>query len=104
MKIGRYSRGAALAVCLVIAPAVAQSPSPPDDGSAGSSTPMPLTTDTEDYCLRLATEVENSGKATDEMRALVTEGRRMCVTGRVVAGVSRVRKAFVLMRGVTVQR
>ena len=107
MVIAQYSRGAALAACLAMTPAIADSPNPQADASVPSeqhgAEPMPLTTDTVEYCYRLAAQIENSDSKTDEMRRLVSEGLRMCSNGHVIGGLVRLRRAFVIQEGVTAQ-
>ena len=107
MVIAQYSRGAALAACLVMTPAIAESPNPQGDAPAQPeqqrAEPMPLTTDTVQYCFRLAAQIESSDSETDEMRHLVSEGLQMCSNGHVIGGLIRLRRAFVIQQGDTLQ-
>ncbi len=66
------------------------------------SAPMPLLTDTPQYCAELSSEVEQERQALvspapAEIEQLAEEGRRLCAMGQVRGGVIRLRRAMVLL-------
>ncbi len=102
MDIRYSSCWAVLVVCVFAAPALAESPpsgSAHNASAAQPSLPMQITTDSVDYCGRLAKRVEDYQDMPDEVRTLVVEGRRMCDAGHVIGGVMRLRRAVTIMRG-----
>jgi len=66
---------------------------------AASDDPMKVTSDTPDYCLGLAQRLDGRANMLPEARSLSVEGRRMCQSGHVHAGLARVRRAMLMERG-----
>ena len=69
---------------------------------AAQASPMIITTDTPEYCLRLLDRVSELVRlaATPiprEVTDLTTEGHRMCEHGQTRGGIMRLRSALVLM-------
>lgn len=69
----------------------------------GQQAPMPLLTDTAQYCSELSNEVEAERQALispapPEVEQLAEEGRHLCAIGQVRGGVARLRRAMVLLR------
>lgn len=58
--------------------------------------PGPLSTDTREYCFRLAHELDERQSTQAEVQTLLIDGERMCREGHVPGGVARLRRAFVL--------
>jgi hypothetical protein len=68
--------------------------------------PMPLLTDTPQYCVELSNEVEEDRQALvspapAEVEQLAEQGRRLCALGEVRGGIARLRRAVVLLREVS---
>ncbi len=61
--------------------------------------PMPVTTDTPDYCLSLARRMEATGSMPPQIRVLWEEGRDMCLRGHIRGGLARLRRAMMISRG-----
>lgn len=105
MDIWRNSRGVLASICLLITPAIAQSPGPPQppapvpQAAGQPDAPLRVTTDSVEYCGWLADKVETYPDPPDEVRILLVEGRRMCSNGHVIGGVARLRLAVTIMRG-----
>ncbi len=66
---------------------------------AWAESPMPVTTDTPDYCLSLARRMEQAGDTRAEVRVLWQEGRDMCQRGHIRGGLARLRRAMMIARG-----
>jgi hypothetical protein len=64
--------------------------------------PMPLMTDTPEYCFYLAgrfmTLQRTVANPSSDARVLAFEGRRMCEQGLVIPGIKRVRRALMILR------
>jgi hypothetical protein len=64
--------------------------------------PMPVITDTPEYCWHLAREVAQAQLTVQftppRVRVLATEGQRMCDTAMVRGGIMRLRRALMLLR------
>jgi len=68
--------------------------------------PMPLLTDTPQYCVELSDEVEEDRRALvspapPEVEELAEEGRRLCAIGEVRGGIARLRRAMVVLRQIS---
>lgn len=64
--------------------------------------PMQLLTDTPHYCAELYTEVQETQRSLMEpapraVERLAIEGRQLCALGEVEGGVTRLRRAMVLL-------
>jgi hypothetical protein len=64
--------------------------------------PMPITTDTPEYCLYLLDRVSDLVRLTiapvpREVTDLTTEGQRMCAHGQTRGGIMRLRSALMMM-------
>ncbi len=68
-------------------------------GPASSQVPMPVTTDTKEYCLALADRMAG-GEMPPHARLLWRHGREMCDHGQVRDGLARLRRAMLMLRGV----
>ncbi|MGH7104072.1 MAG: hypothetical protein ACREFJ_16940 [Acetobacteraceae bacterium] len=69
---------------------------------ARSQPPMQLLTDTPRYCAELLTEVQARQRALvapppQAVVRLATEGRQLCLLGEVEGGVTRLRRAMVIL-------
>jgi hypothetical protein len=72
---------------------------------SGPSTVAPLmhkTTDTLEFCLRLADDVDHarqtSPRPDPHAQMLAIEGQRMCSAGHIISGIARLRMALTLLR------
>ncbi|HUC16655.1 MAG TPA: hypothetical protein VMA37_03090 [Acetobacteraceae bacterium] len=70
--------------------------------------PMPLLTDTPQYCVELSDEVEEVRQslvspAPPEVEQLAEEGRRLCAMGEIRGGIVRLRRAMVLLHEISGQ-
>jgi hypothetical protein len=63
---------------------------------AASDAATPVTTDTLDYCNRLAREVA-ALRAPDTARELTSEGQTLCREGQIRGGILRLRRAMVMV-------
>jgi hypothetical protein len=75
-------------------------------GVPAQPAPMPLLTDTAQYCAQLSVEVEAERKALispapPEVEQLAQEGRRLCALGEIRGGIVRLRRAIVLLHEVS---
>ena len=81
-------------------PAAAQPWTPPPDADRP---PMPIITDTPEYCAFLAAKIRAMQRTapvpSPDVRLLAFEGRRLCEHGQVRAGVMRMRMAWRLLTG-----
>jgi hypothetical protein len=72
------------------------------DGVYTEPGPMPVITDTPEYCWHLAAEVAEARRTAPTtpppVRVLAAEGRRMCDNGMVRGGILRLRRALLLLR------
>ncbi len=68
-------------------------------GSAGSQEPMPITTDTMEYCITLAERMADA-EMPPHARLLWRNGRAMCEHGQVRDGLARLRRAMLMIKGV----
>lgn len=95
----------AVVVLFSLAPAAAQSPSaqspavqPPPDAPPA---PMRVTTDTPEYCDRLAdrvAQVEHDRPQTPpQVEELAAEGHHMCAAGLIRGGLVRLRRALMML-------
>jgi hypothetical protein len=66
-------------------------------GGPLGGTATPITTDTLDYCNRLAQELAEAVEAPDATRQLWTEGTRLCREGHIRGGILRLRRAMVMV-------
>lgn len=66
---------------------------------AAQDAPVEVTTDTPDYCAYLERLAASPPDAPDSVRHLRDEGRQMCDAGQVRAGIARLRRAVVALRG-----
>lgn len=57
-----------------------------------------ITTDTMEYCSRLATEVARAPDRSAQTSELLAEGRDMCQRGHVRGGIIRLRRAMIVAR------
>jgi len=92
-RIGALAAGAAtlLLVGLVV---VTDAPA--------QTAPMPVLTDTPQYCVELSAEVEEERQALvspapAEVEELAEEGRQLCAMGETRGGIDRLRRAMVLL-------
>jgi hypothetical protein len=72
---------------------------------SGPSSGPPLmrkTTDSLEFCLQLAGDVENARRITPRpdphAQMLAVEGQRMCSAGHIISGIARLRMALALFR------
>ena len=65
---------------------------PPDD-------PMPITTDTPEYCLSLAEHMREKGEMPEHALRLWQRGRAMCLQGHIRGGLARLRRANLVIHG-----
>jgi len=79
---------------------VATSPGRAQQG--GDATPMVVTTDTKAYCITLAHELAHDSAAGESVPAdvqdLRDDGRALCENGHVRSGISRLRRALMVLR------
>ena len=91
---------AAIGIAAGAAPAAAQSWAPPPPAVADRG-PMPVTTDTPEYCVFMLNKVRAMQRAapmpSPDVRLLIFEGRRMCEHGLVRPGIMRLRMAWRLL-------
>lgn len=59
--------------------------------------PMVVTTDTETYCAKLRTELQAHAVLPREVRELQAGGWTMCRAGQVRRGISRLRRALMIL-------
>jgi hypothetical protein len=68
-------------------------------GTAVSETPpMQVTSDTPEYCARLAAQISQGGSSSPEVARLEEEGQTLCREGFVQGGLHRLRRALAVMR------
>ena len=95
MTFVRSVAPAALWLLLGLLPATGQ-------GVAVESDRMQVMTDTPEYCWHLANEIAAARRETrslpPEVRVLAREGERMCDRGLIKGGVTRLRRALLLLR------
>jgi hypothetical protein len=97
---------AAVFVCLLLGAmllAVQPAPVSGQPADVGAAAPVPLTTDTMEYCLHLADVVGRMTRAAarqtpSEVGDLSSEGQRMCDEGQVRGGILRLRRAVTIMQ------
>ncbi len=70
--------------------------------ASAQEAPMPVLTDTPQYCVELSAEVEEERQALlspapAEVEALAQEGRQLCAMGQIRGGIVRLRRAMVLL-------
>ena len=94
-----YRNAILLTLLLGLASAAALSQSPP----AASSGPLTVTTDTPAYCDNLAARIEAERQAhptaQPEVQTLAEEGQHMCDHGLIRGGLTRLRRAWLLLEG-----
>ena len=67
-----------------------------DDQMALQMAPMPVLTDTAEYCDQLQARVNNCAVHPTEVKTLVREGRQMCDHGEIRGGIARLRRALMI--------
>jgi hypothetical protein len=69
-------------------------------GDAGqpAGAPMPVTTDTVDYCTVLERKIASHPNRPAEVRQLAREGQQMCDHGSVISGLRSLRRALMLLK------
>jgi hypothetical protein len=91
----RNALGIMLVLAVVSAAALSQSPPAAPPG------PLTVTTDTAEYCNslagRVAAEQRNRPAAQPEAQRLADEGQRMCDAGLIRGGLTRLRRALLLL-------
>ena len=78
----------------------------PPDGSlpaggaltADPQAPMQMTGDTMEYCMQLEHRISADPKRTAEVRQLVRQGHQLCDHGQVRLGLTKMRRAFMMLR------
>ncbi len=61
--------------------------------------PMPVTTDTAEYCITLADRMDAQGEMPPHARLLWASGRELCQHGHVRGGLIHLRRAMLMLRG-----
>ena len=61
--------------------------------------PVPVITDTPEYCERMTARVATCPDLTAEMHRLLDEGHHLCERGEVRGGIMRLRRAMLLIQG-----
>ena len=61
--------------------------------------PMTVTTDTPEYCLSLADQMQAQGEMSANAHILWQNGRSLCEHGHVRRGLARLRRAMMVIRG-----
>ncbi len=62
--------------------------------------PIPVTTDTAEYCIELADRLAEQPDMPPHAQLLWQSGRNMCEHGHVRGGLARLRRAMLMVRGV----
>ncbi len=57
-----------------------------------------ITSDTLDYCVHLATEIAQAPSPPDQAKELLAQGEQMCRNGEIRGGISRLRRAMMMLR------
>ena len=68
-------------------------------GTALIEEPMTVTTDTPEYCLSLADQMQAQGPMSNNAYTLWQDGRLLCQRGHVRRGLARLRRAMMVIRG-----
>ena len=71
------------------------------EGPSGAPAAAEVTTDTLEYCNRLAQELMQAHYAPESALELRAEGQQLCQNGQIRGGILRLRRASVLMHGNT---
>lgn len=66
-------------------------------GLAQDAPPIPLTSDTAQYCAQLAKQITDWHSSLPEVARLLADGREMCEQGEVRSGLRRLRRALVIL-------
>ncbi len=69
-------------------------------GTALVEDPMTVTTDTPEYCLSLADQMQTQGPMSANAYTLWQDGRLLCEHGHIRRGLARLRRAMMVIRGV----
>ena len=64
----------------------------------GSAAPMPVWSDTAEYCAQLEHRIGAQPARSAEVRKLVSKGHQLCDHGQVRRGVSYMRRALIMQR------
>jgi hypothetical protein len=64
---------------------------------AQDTPPIPLTSDTPQYCAQLARQITDRHSNLPEVVRLLADGREMCEQGEVRSGLRRLRRALVIL-------
>ena len=68
-------------------------------GQAGEpDTPMPVITDTPEYCSHLETKIMAHSKRPPDVKQLLLEGHMLCDHGQVREGIAHLRRALLLLK------
>ncbi len=65
--------------------------------AAQDASPIPLTSDTAQYCAQLARQITDRHSSLPEVARLLADGREMCEQGEVRSGLRRLRRALVIL-------
>jgi hypothetical protein len=65
--------------------------------AAQEAPPIPLTSDTPQYCAQLAEAITARHSTLPEVLRLLADGREMCDQGEVRSGLRRLRRALVIL-------
>ena len=94
-----YRNALVLTLLLAVGSAAALSQAPP----AASPGPLTVTTDSQEYCndlaARIAAERQARVAVRPEVVSLAEEGQHMCHTGLIRSGLTRLRRALLLLEG-----
>jgi len=60
--------------------------------------PMPVLTDTDEYCGQLQTRLQSCATRPPEVMHLFSEGRQMCDHGDIRGGIARLRRALMIQK------
>jgi hypothetical protein len=65
--------------------------------SAQDGPPIPLTSDTAQYCAQLAQQITDRHSSLPDVARLLADGRDLCEQGEVRSGLRRLRRALVIL-------
>ena len=77
---------------MIMVAAIAQS------AVAAADAPVPVTTDTADYCAMLAAKIDQDTDASFDVIAMAAQGKSLCAKGNIRAGIARLRRALLAIR------
>jgi hypothetical protein len=60
--------------------------------------PMPILSDTPEYCVQLEHRIRQQGNLPPEVRQLVREGHQQCDHGQVRLGIAHLRRAIMILK------